>query len=364
MIHLRGPVIHAGGTAGQAWIVDGVITYTRPNGADSARSIDGVALPGLVDVHCHIGLGADIVVDPRTALQQAADVLDTGVTLVRDLGVPADMRWIDAEPGVPQIIHCGQHIARPKRYLRGISRDIEPADLPRVIVDEASRSDGWVKLVGDWIDRSGGADSDLAPLWPRDIPIDAVQAAHDSGARVAVHTFATETIDDLLAAGVDDIEHGTGMTSDQMAEVAARGILVTPTANQVASFADIAAQAGAKYPVYAKRMFKMYENRREHMAAMADAGIALLMGSDAGSTLAHGTLPAELQACAEAGIPAETVIAAASWEGRRRLGQPALAEGERADVVVYPVDPRTDMSALDRPTAVILAGELVSEATD
>lgn len=364
MIHLSGPVIHGGGEAPEAWIIDRTITYTRPEGAEHARTIAGIAMPGLLDVHCHIGLGADILVPKETALQQAHDVLATGVTLVRDLGTPGDMTWIDSEPGVPSIIHCGTHIARPKRYLRGVSRDIEPTDLPTVIVDEAKRGDGWVKLVGDWIERSKGADSDLEPLWPREILIDAVQAAHEAGAKVAVHTFATETIDDLLEAGVDDIEHGTGMTADQMKEVAARGILVTPTANQVATFIDIADQAGAKYPVYAKRMRDMYENRFEHMAAMADAGIALLMGSDSGSTLAYGTLPSELRACVDAGIPADTVMAAASWEGRRRLGFSALEEGSQADVVVYPADPRTNMSVLNEPTAVIMAGALVSDATD
>ncbi|WP_182354175.1 amidohydrolase family protein [Flaviflexus huanghaiensis] len=364
MIHLTGTVLHAGGEATDAWIDGGIITYREPRGGSRARTIRGFAMPGLVDVHCHIGLGSDIVVDRDEALAQASDVLATGVTLVRDLGVPADMTWIDSEPNTPHIIHCGTHIARPKRYLRGVSRDIDPAELPDVVVEEAERGNGWVKLVGDWIERSKGSDADLEPLWPRDILIDAVQAAHEAGAKVAVHTFATETIDDLLDAGVDDIEHGTGMTLDHMQDAAARGILVTPTANQVASFADIANQAGAKYPVYASRMKRMYENRFDHMAAMADAGISLLMGSDSGSTLAHGTFPSELQACVEAGIPASTVIAAASWEGRRRLGFPALEEGTIADVVVYSADPRSDMGVVSSPLAVIRAGELVSEATD
>lgn len=364
MIHLTGTVLHGDGVASDAWIDGGTITYSRPVGADRAHTIRGVAMPGLVDGHCHIGLGADIVVERGEALAQAATVLATGVTLVRDLGVPADMTWIDAESNVPHIIHCGTHIARQKRYIRGVSRDIEPAELPDVIVEEARRGNGWVKLVGDWIERSKGADADLEPLWPREILIDAVRAAHEAGAKVAVHTFATETIDDLLEAGVDDIEHGTGMTPDQMQEVAARGILVTPTANQVATFAAIAEQAGAKYPVYARRMRGMYENRFEHMAAMADAGISLLMGSDSGSTLSHGTFPSELQACVDAGIPASAVIAAASWEGRRRLGFSALEEGSAADVVVYSDDPRSDMSIVDSPRAIIRDGGLVSEATN
>ena len=357
MIHLTGPVITGTGIHPEAWIVGSRITYVKPEGTPS-QTIGGTALPGLVDVHCHIGLGSDIFVDRETALAQARTVLDSGVTLARDLGTPGDMTWIDTEEDVPTIIHCGRHIARPKRYLRGIAREIEPAELPQVVAEEARAASGWVKLVGDWIDRSGGADSDLAPLWPREILVEAVQAAHENGAKVAVHTFATETIDDLLVAGVDDIEHGTGMTSDQMTEVAKRGILVTPTANQVATFIDIANQAGTKYPVYGKRMREMYENRKEHMAAMADAGISLLMGSDSGSSLGFGTLPTELLTCIDAGIPAETVIAAASWEGRARLGFDALPEGGVADLVVYAEDPRTNPEVLLNPTAVVLGGRV------
>lgn len=364
MIHLTGTIVHGGGIAPEAWIVDGAITYVKPEGAKTATTVRGFAMPGLLDVHCHIGLGADILVDRETALQQAADVVASGVTHVRDLGTPGDMSWIDSEPGVLRIIHCGRPIARPMRYLRGIAREIEPAELPGVVVDEAAKADGWVKLVGDWIDRSKGADSDLEPLWPREILMDAVQAAHEAGAKVAVHTFATETIDDLLEAGVDDIEHGTGMSPDQMIEVAKRGILVTPTANQVETFIDIANQAGAKYPVYGKRMRHMYENRKEHMAAMGDAGISLLMGSDAGSTLSYGTLPSEIIACIDAGISADTAIAAASWEGRARLGLAALEEGSLADVVVYADDPRSNPELLNSPHAVVLGGRLVSDATE
>jgi len=87
-------------------------------------------------------------------------------------------------------------------------------------------------------------------------------------------------------------------------------------------------------------------------------GISLLMGSDSGSTLGFGTLPTELLTCIDAGIPAETVIAAASWEGRARLGFDALPEGGVADLVVYAEDPRTNPEVLLNPTAVVLGGRV------
>lgn len=358
MIHLTGPILTADGIASEAWIVGENVTFQRPEDRAPASRVDGFVTDGLVDAHCHIGLAKGGGAASRDdALSQARACLDTGVTLVRDLGVPQDMGWIDEEPEAPEIIHCGTHIARPKRYLRGFGREIEVSELPEVVAEEAERSDGWVKLVGDWIDRSMGADADLTPLWPRDVLTEAVAAAHERGAKVAVHTFARETIDDLLEAGVDGIEHGTGMTDEHMAEVARRRIPVTPTANQVSHFGEFAEQAGQKYPVYARRMAAMHAGYREHICAMADAGIALLMGSDAGGTLDFGTLPSELEACADLGLDVEVVLAAATWSARQILSRPYLAEGAPADLVVYANDPRRDLTQLRTPRAVFRRGK-------
>ncbi|BDZ61470.1 hypothetical protein GCM10025873_12610 [Demequina sediminis] len=113
------------------------------------------------------------------------------------------------------------------------------ADLPAVMAEEARAGDGWVKIIADWIDRDAG---DLTPLWPAGVLAEGIAAAHEAGARVTAHTFATESIDALLDAGIDCIEHGTGMTADHMAEAAARGIPVVPTLLQVANFEGYAAQ--------------------------------------------------------------------------------------------------------------------------
>ena len=59
---------------------------------------------------------------------------------------------------------------------------------------QARRGDGWVKLVGDWIDRGEG---DLAPEWPADVLAAAIAAAHEEGARVTAHTFGTDALPGL-----------------------------------------------------------------------------------------------------------------------------------------------------------------------
>ncbi|NCD17340.1 MAG: amidohydrolase, partial [Actinobacteria bacterium] len=217
------------------------MAWSGPAGPPDVE-LDGVVLPGLVDVHCHVGLGERGEVARETAEAQALADRDTGVLLIRDAGVPSDTRWIDDRPDLPRIIRAGRHLARPRRYLPGFAEELDDvAALPEAMARNARAGDGWVKLVADWIDRSEGADSRVRPLWPADVLADGVAAAHAAGARVTAHAFSHEAIDPLLEAGIDCIEHGTGMDADQIAEAARRGIPVTPTMIQVDNFAEFAA---------------------------------------------------------------------------------------------------------------------------
>ena len=347
-------------TRGSWAIEDGrVARLGRPGRAD----VRGYAVPGMVDGHCHIGItDGGGSVGEAAQRQQAAATLASGVTLARDCGCPVDNSWLARQGSGPSLdfIHCGRHVARPMRYIRGLAVEVEDErDLPRVLADQASRSDGWVKLVGDWIDRSNGAASDLDPLWSLPVLRDAVAAAHEAGARVAVHAFSHAAIDDLIEAGVDDIEHGSGIDADQADEIARRSILVAPTLAQVALFDSFADQAGTKYPVYAATMRAMHEERREHFAMLADSGVRLVSGVDSGGYQKHGSIVNELALWQEAGMDPARVVDTATWGTRTALGRPALTEGGAADLVVLADDPRQDVSALARPLHVFAGGHHV-----
>ena len=351
---LTGPL--RGTDLAEAWIVDGAIRHSAPDGP--AQTVAGWAYPGLVDAHAHPGLSysaepvADAEVIRRLDAARAA-----GVTTVREMGAQLDVARFAAR-GRTKAIRSGRHIARPKRYIRNVAAEIEPRELPDEVVRQAARGDGWVKLVGDWIDRTEGADSDLRPLWPRDVLADAVAAAHEAGAKVAVHTFAVETVDDALEAGVDCIEHGSGMNEDQLREAARRGVILDPTVCQTGTFASIAERAG-KYPVYRERMLAMYRARFDHFALMADVGAHFVMGTDTEGEGKDRTLDVELRAAVDAGLPAGLVMAAASHSGRSVLGLTCGEEGAPADVVVYAEYPEKDIAAVSRPAAVFIDGALV-----
>lgn len=342
------------------WIVQGD-SLTRVAPSSSPADYEGFILPGLVDVHCHIAIGADGPVGRKEQEKHAIATRNSGVLAVRDCGAPEDQTWIRGRQDLPVLVRCGQHIARPKRYIRGLPIDVEDLyNLPAIVAEQARVGDGWVKLVGDWIDRSAGADADLMPLWPREILTDAVAAAHDNGARVAVHAFSHRVIDDLLEAGVDDIEHGSGMDADQLAEARTRGVYVTPTLLQVELFNEFAAQAGAKFPVYAATMQAMYDNRVEHAEMLMDSGVHLLPGTDSGGYQDHGCIERELSAWQRAGMPVERILDHATWMARDVLGLDSLSEGAPADFVVYAEDPRACLVGLASPAAVVLRGRPVA----
>jgi len=343
---------------GEMWVRDGRVSLTRPSPQGSAtRELEGWVLPGLVDVHCHVGLGPEGAVDRETADSQALTDRDSGVLLIRDAGSPVDTSWVQERPDLPRLVRAGRHLARPKRYLRGFGLELDDvAALPQAVREQARGADGWVKLVGDWIDRDAG---DLGPLWPRDVLIEAVAAAHAEAARVTVHAFSDEVVADLLAAGVDGIEHGTGIVGDLLDEVAARRVPVTPTLLQVARFEEIAQQAEDRYPAYAARMRHLHARRYEQVRALHEAGVPLLVGTDAGGSLGHGRIVDECAELVAAGIPAAEVVAMATWRARELLGFGELVEGSSADLVVYPADPREDVEVLRHPTAVVLRGQVV-----
>jgi imidazolonepropionase-like amidohydrolase len=354
-LHLRGTIL-PDGVPGDLWLAGGVVHTTPISGAETVCG-EGWIMPGLVDAHCHIGLGPDARgVDAETARQQALADRSAGVLLVRDAGCPADTHWIDAEQDLPRIVRAGQHIARPKRYIRNLGVEVDPEQLVGQVAVEAAKGDGWVKLVGDWIDRSVG---DLEPLWPADAAAQAIRCAHEAGARVTAHCFAEQSVQELVRAGIDGIEHGTGLDDDTIALMAERGTALVPTMINLDRFLIYAEPAKEKFPVYAAHMADLYARRQDTIGKAREAGVPVYAGTDAGTIIQHGRLPDELIRLAGIGGN-EFALGAGSWRSRAWLGAPAsLGEGDWADLVVYDADPRIDINVVAHPKLVVLRGRVV-----
>ncbi|MGB3956352.1 MAG: amidohydrolase family protein [Brooklawnia sp.] len=351
--HLSGVVL-PGTEPTDLWISDGVISAEPPGDAQTLAR-DVWIMPGLVDAHCHVGLAAGGAVDRATAEQQAITDRDSGVLLIRDAGAPVDTHWVDDRADLPRIIRAGRHIAVHKRYIRNYAVEIDPEDLVSQVEHEARAGDGWVKLVGDWIDRSVG---DLRPLWPADVTEQAINRAHELGARVTAHCFGEESVAELVAAGIDCIEHGTGLSGEVMEQMAARGVGLVPTMTNLEYFPDFAAAGEAKFPTYAAHMRALHATRFDVLGAACEAGVPIYAGTDAGGRLRHGRIAEEAELLATLGGN-EFALGAISWRARHWLGAESLTAGAPADLVVYNADPREHIAVLHHPRLVVLRGQPV-----
>ena len=268
-LRFSGPVL-PDGEPRDLYVVDGRVTYEKVAGAENGGS--GWIVPGLVDAHCHVGLDAHGGVDEATTEAQAVADRDAGALLLRDCGSPVDTSWIHDRDDLPRLIRAGRHIARTRRYIRNYAHEVEPEDLTAYVVTEAQRGDGWVKLVGDWISRDAG---DLAPSFPPEAFAAAIEAAHEHGARVTAHCFGETVLPTLIEAGIDCIEHGTGLTTDLIDTMVARGTALVPTVVQLNNFPDYAAAGEEWFPAYAATMRDLYAHRRETIMSAYEAGVPI-----------------------------------------------------------------------------------------
>ncbi len=350
-MHLRGVVL-PDGEPRDLWVVNGRVRTQPVPGAQTVVD-GGFLVPGLVDAHCHVGLGPQGGVELPEAVEQALTDRDAGTLLIRDCGSPIDTTPLQERLDLPRIIRAGRHIAKPKRYIPHIGVEIE-SDLPTAVAEQVANGDGWVKLVGDWIDRGAG---DLAPLWTDDELEAAVKVAHAAGAKVTAHVFGEDALPGLINAGVDCIEHGTGLTDDTIALMAARGTALVPTLINIETFPGIADKAG-KYPAYANHMRDLHARVASTVSKAIEAGVPVYAGTDAGGGIQHGRIADEIAALHRVGMSATDAIGAASWHARAWLGFPSLVEGAAADIVVYDEDPRTNLDVLRSPRLIMLRGRV------
>src|ERR1700761_5568552 len=351
-LHVRGRGLPDGEPV-EWWIVDGLLSAEPV--ADAETVFDGGwIVPGLVDAHCHVGLGPHGPIDLDEAIAQAETERGVGALLLRDAGAPTDTRSLDGHHDLPRIIRAGRHLARPKRYQRGFAIELDDeSQLPGAVAEQARWGDGWVKLVGDWIDRDIG---DLAPLWSDEILKQAIDAAHDNGARVTAHVFSEDALPGLINSGIDCIEHGTGLTDDTIELMVEHGTALVPTLINIENFPGIA-DAATRYPKYAAHMRDLYAKCYPRMAAARDAGVPVYAGTDAGSMVAHGRIADEVEALKGIGMSASDALGAACWDARRWLGRPGLDDGASADLLCYNEDPRQGPAVLNRPDLVLLRGQ-------
>ena len=172
------------------------------------------------------------------------------------------------------------------------------------------------------------------------------------------HCFDERSVAELVDAGIDGIEHGTGLDDDTIATMAQRGTSLVPTMVNLENFPMFADAGEAKFPTYAAHIRALHARRFETIGKAVDAGVPVYAGTDAGGVHGHGLIASEIELLANVGGN-EFALGAASWDARAWLGHPGIEQGAPADIVVFADDPRVTISVVREPVLIILNGRVV-----
>jgi len=348
--------------------------------ADARVDLGGkTCLPGLIDLHVHLcwdGSTDPVDVNRREGeeltllrmARHARHTLERGVTTVRDVGSIADLSLVlerairgGVIPG-PRLIACGRTIVMTGGHdpFWGVFCDGPWAGVAGVR-GQAYRGARVIKVcaTGGVYGRAEGEEVGTSELGFEELRAICAEA-HRLGLRVATHAVGRDGIDNSVAAGCDTIEHGIFASDEALERMAAEERFLTPT---LFIYRHIAEGAG---PEYARRKaIACAEQHPRTVARARAAGVAITAGSDSGSCGApHPALFSELRdLVARGGLTPLEAITAATATNARALGLDGeigtLARGRQADLLIVEGDPARDITALERPWAVMQAGRWV-----
>ncbi|UFU06729.1 metal-dependent hydrolase family protein [Ruania halotolerans] len=343
-----------------------------------------VVIPGLVNMHVHLGLGLPGPMqdalhgssDAELVLRMAGnarEVLHAGVTTVRLVG---ETRYTDmalrtaithgAVDG-PRIFTAGHALCCTGGHGHdsdGLEADGADgfthvtraqlragADLIKVCIS------GGIAGEHESIDTPQLTDEEMAAV---------LRTAHDWGRKVTAHAGPAPVITRAVELGLDCVEHGYELTRELCDLMAARGVAYVPTitvsrceeffrANQVPEWMmNRALAAGPRH----------WESLQHAIAA----GVEIIMGSDMPPQAPFDGTTAtvrEIEFMVDAGMSPHAAMVAATSAGAHWLGRAGefgtLAAGAAADLLVLDADPLADISALRSMHAVVQAGRAVRD---
>jgi imidazolonepropionase-like amidohydrolase/ABC-type multidrug transport system permease subunit len=389
--------------------------------AETVEAAGKTILPGLIDVHVHLGAPGGFYPDmsrydaQKSSLRNLAAYLYSGVTTVRSVGDGLDsvlkvrstvssgeVLGADLYTCGPLFTAQGGHGTEYFKELPGTARANIERQFLRIpgSVDEARRQVDELKKQGvDCIKAilEAGAGGRVYNRLDTALFDAIAQQAHADSLSLAVHTGDARDVADAVQAQANSIEHGSfreKIPDALFEQMAKQGTFYDPTLSVGEAFKDFAAgktdllkrslvqQVGppellrgtedalgsadteamrkslAQYPI---DMAVAIDNLKRAQAH----GVLLVTGTDAGNFLViHGpTVQHELELWVKAGIPAAVALQAATWNAARllradnRIG--SIRAGNDADLLVTDGNPLEDITATERISMVVFKGERI-----
>jgi imidazolonepropionase-like amidohydrolase len=371
---------------------------TIPAETERINVKDHVIMPGLIDAHIHFAgdqyrdYGWILQTDPIRLIRAVADarrLLQAGYTAVRDCGSkngPPLKRAIEEGTIIgPRtvaaralITRTGGHFDVRVRHLKDYVDQFLPVDKinENTLLRLADGPDDCRKAVREQLRE--GADfikictglSGESRLYPEPTPdytieeIDAmVEEAHRLGVKVASHAAGKEGIARAVAAGVDTIEHGSGIDEETCKLMIEKNAIFVPT------IAVGIKKLDPNAPLCAEEMQDEKVQRKFEAVRLAHGiGVKIAAGSDFGyyRHLPLGQNALELEALVASGLSPMDAIVAATKVNAEALGLEreigTLENGKYADLIVLKGDPLKDIGILrcaSQVKMVVKNGEIV-----
>jgi imidazolonepropionase-like amidohydrolase len=377
----RGTVVVRGGTIAA---VGSDRDLPPPRGAFKIDGRGLTLLPGLIDCHVHLCLGAEPDVvnaiaqeAPAFTLLKASraarETLEAGFTTVRDVGSRDHSIFmlrgaIDAElvPG-PRIVAAGLAICMIGGHARFIGQEVAGVQQVRAAVRaQIDAGAAVIKVIASGGVLTPGTSPDQAQMTEEELQA-AVEEAHRAGRKVAAHAHGSSGMKNAIRAGVHSIEHATLMDEEAAAMMKQRGVFMVPTLSALATTA--ACRLGCGIPESALDKAKSMTKR--HQATFKNAlraKIQIAMGTDAGTPFNfHGENAQELERMVAFGMsPMQAILASTSVAAcligiQDQVG--TIEKGKRADLLLFKGNPLRDIALLrdrSRMIGVMQAGKFVS----
>ncbi len=360
------------------WIEGGKIREVGP-AAKTARAhkpskeidlLHATVLPGLIDVHVHIGWHFNregrlhTEKDGETAGEaafaeagNASATLRSGFTTVQSVGAPEDKALRDAI--------AGGTIPGPRilTSLEPLSEESGTPEQIRALIRERKAAGAdLIKLFASKSIREGGAqtmtDAQLAA---------ACGEAKSLGLRTLVHAHSAESVRAATLAGCSQIEHGIFATPEVLKLMAERKTVFDPQCGLIfhnylenkSKYLGIENYTEAGFAAMEKAVPLAIETLRK---AFATPGLKVVFGTDAVAG-AHGRNAEDLICrVREAGqdpmkaILSATSLAADSLGLGKEIG--AVAPDMQADLIAVPGDPLKDITLLRNVEFVMKGGRV------
>jgi imidazolonepropionase-like amidohydrolase len=347
-------------------------------------------LPGLIDVHTHMTMYTDetpgvpmlkqLTTNPPAvevflARKGALRTLEAGVTTVRDLGSD---QYEDI--AMRDLINRGEMIG-PRMFVSGYGLYITASaykpgfnppvggvadgvpEVLRVVRQQVAAGADVIKMYA-----STGTDDDVTGFetYSYDEIKAAVDAAHQFGKKIAIHSYGPAGARDAVRAGTDSLEHATDMDDATIQEMVKRGTFYVPTIDHNRYYLDNWQKIG--YTDGFQEKTKAFIDRNLETARKAQkAGVKFAMGSDAIYTM-FGENTRELAWFVKAGMTPEQALHTATTNAAELLGKStelgAVAPGYYADLIAVEGDPLANIDvAINNVRWVMKSGSVLVDKT-